>query len=144
MESSWNEDNVNQELNVPITKSEVSVVLANTKNGKAQGLDGVVAVTLRNRPSIDVLTALFNFCLEHGITLSVWSKGIISPIPKNASGDPRIPMNYRGISLLPVIAKVYSACISNRLSKHLEENGMLCNEQNGFRPEQSLPNYIIT
>ena len=75
---------------------------------------------------------------------SLWGKGIISPIPKNAAGDPRIPMNYRGISLLPVTAKLYSACILNRISKYLEDNDMLCNEQNGFHPRRSCLDHIFS
>ena len=129
VELSLDDSNINPELNLPFTKSEVSVVLANTKTGKAQGLDGVVADTLRNRSSIDVLTALSKKWYH--------TEGIISRIPKTSTGDPRIPINCRGISLLPVITKVYSACICNRISSHLETNDMLCNEQNGFRPGRS-------
>ena len=61
-ESSWDEHNVNQELNVPITKKEVAAVLMNCKKGKAPGIDGVISDTLKNKTSINVLTALFDLC----------------------------------------------------------------------------------
>ena len=114
------------------------------KFAKAPVLDGVVADTLKNRMSIDVLTALFNFCLDNNVIPSVWAKGIISLIPKNAAGNPFIPSNYRGISLLPVVAKIYSACISNRLSDYLEDNDMLCNEQNGLYPRHLCVDHIFS
>ena len=70
-ESSWSEINTNALLNLPFTKSEVATVLANAKNSEAPGPDGVIADTLRNRTSIDVLTSLFNACLESHLMPSI-------------------------------------------------------------------------
>ena len=131
-------------LNVPITKNKVAKVLYNCKSGKAPGIDGVVSDTLKNRMSINVLTAMFNACMESHLMPSTWAKAIISPIQKNAAGDPRIPMNYRGISLLSVVAMIYSAVLSNRISGHLESNELLCNEQNSFHPGRSCLDHIFS
>ena len=75
---------------------------------------------------------------------STWVKGIICPILKSASSDPRVPLNYRGISLLPVVSKLYTGLISSRFSEHLEKNGLIANEQNGFRPDRSCLDHIFT
>ena len=74
----------------------------------------------------------------------VWKSGVISPIPKCSSSDPRVPLNYRGISLLPVASKLYTASISTRLTKYLETNNLLADEQNGFRANRSTLDHIFS
>ena len=56
---------------------------------------------------IQVLYDLFNICFDYGIIPDKWSESIISPIIKSNNSDHRKPGNYRGISLLSSIAKVY-------------------------------------
>ena len=51
------------------------------------------------------LTALFNKRFDSGKIPSVWSKGIINPIPKSTDKDPRQPQKYREITLISVLAK---------------------------------------
>ena len=51
--------------------------------------------------------------------------------------------SYTGISLLPVIAKLYSTVIINRISEHLEHNELMCNEENGFRPGRSCLDHVV-
>ena len=73
----------------------------------------------------------------------MWRSGVISPIPKGGSSDPRTPLSYWGISLLSVVGKLYTAGISNCLSKYLKNNNLLINEQNGFRLERSCLDHIF-
>ena len=48
-----------------------------------------------------------------------WLSSYIVPIHK--SGDPFDPNNYRGISLLSGIAKIFSAILNNRLMLHMKD-----------------------
>lgn len=48
-------------------------------------------------------------------TTSIWRKVLTCPIPKKATIDSRIPLNYRGISLLSVVAKWYCSVLNNRV-----------------------------
>lgn len=66
------------------------------------------------------------------------------PILKDASTDPRIPMNYRGVSLLSCISKIYSAFINQRITSHLDEHEVLADEQNGFRKNRSCEDHVFT
>ena len=63
-----------------------------------------------------------------------WNGAIIQPLLKSRSSDPRIPLNYRGISLINRIAKLYCATLNRRLLLHLKSNELLPDEQCGFRP----------
>ena len=50
---------------------------------------------------------------------------MISPVPKDSTKDKRIPLNYRGISLLSVVGKLYSAVLNNRFLNYLEDENLL-------------------
>ena len=132
------------EFDVDFTKDEVRKHVLKAKDNKAPGLDGIVNEVLKNDVCIDVLTALFNRCLSSGLLPTAWLKGIISPIPKNASSDPKVPLNYRGISLLPVISKIFTGLVGSRVGGFLERNDLLVNEQNGFRPGRSCVDHIFS
>ncbi len=117
-------------------------IVNKAKSGKAPGIDGLISDIFKNQNSIKLLTHLFNICMREHMIPTVWSLGVINPIPKSPNNDPRIPLNYRGISLLSVPGKLYTAAISHRLSNYLETNKLLTDEQNGFRPNRSCLDHI--
>ena len=65
-------------------------------------------------------------------------------IPKSPQNDHRIPLNYRGISLLSVISKLYTSALNVRLNRYSEEKGCIVNEQNGFREGRCCLDHILT
>ena len=75
---------------------------------------------------------------------SLWLKAIIVPIPKGGKADPHIPLNYRGISLLSTVAKLYGSVLNNRLVMYLNRNDVLVDEQNGFRSKRSCEDHIYS
>ena len=83
-----------------------------------------------------------NMCFMNNVIPSVWRLSIISPIPKSASKDPYIPLNYRGISLLSCMYKMYSAALNSRITSHCELNDLLVDEQNGFRSKRSCQDHV--
>jgi hypothetical protein len=54
-------------------------------------------------------------------------------------GDKRDTSNYRGITLLSIVGKVYGQVINERLTKWCEANNILVEEQGGFRPHRGCP-----
>ena len=71
---------------------------------------------------------------------SYWREGlIVSSFKKGYREDPG---NYRGITLLNVLGKLYSRVINNRQLKHIELNHMLHEGQDGFRLGRSCIHYI--
>ena len=63
-------------------------------------------------------------------------------IPVNTKDDTQDWNNYRPISLLPNISKLFEKLIKNRLSKFLEENKCLFSRQFGFINKHST-NYAL-
>ena len=82
-------------------------------------------------------------CFDSHKVPGIWIQALIYPIPKSPTNDPRVPLNYRGISLLSVISKLYTSALNTRLSNYTEENDYIVNEQNGFRPDRSCLDHIF-
>ncbi|MES9880684.1 MAG: reverse transcriptase family protein [Sedimenticola sp.] len=73
----------------------------------------------------------------------MWYKTIIHPILKKDK-DYRDPLGYRAISLMSTITKLLSYILNTRITNFLNVNGLLCDEQNGFRKLRSCLDHIYT
>ncbi len=86
----------NEELETAISQLDVIEALHRAKNGKALGFDQIPVEVLHNETAIRYLDHLFSKCFETGLAPKLWSKGVISPIPKCNTSD---PLSNRGITL---------------------------------------------
>lgn len=132
------------ELSTPITVEEVRLALTQAKRGKAPGVDSIPVEVLQNGPSLHFLHNLFATCFQRGLTPSQWANGVIKPIPKSTTGDPREPSNYRGITLASSVYKLYCHILNARLMHWAESNDILEDEQNGFRRGRSTVDHLST
>ena len=73
---------------------------------------------------------LFTKCFEIGIVSSMWAGAPIKPIHKSRGKDPCVPLNYRGLSFLCTISKVYSSVLNNRINKYFNMVNLISNYQN--------------
>ena len=71
----------------------------------------------------------------------MWYKTIITPLLKKEK-DYRDPLNYRGISLMSTISKLFSSILNEPVVGYLDTNRILCEEQNGFRKMRACINHI--
>ena len=102
--------------------------------GKANCLDGIPTCLLKlSFPSIaSSLTHVFNLVISKGIIPKDWKSARITPIFKS---DSKVdPANYRPISALSVIAKLFEKAIFNQVYSYLNDNKLLSKYQSGFRP----------
>ena len=67
---------------------------------------------------------------------------IIQPLLKK--GDPEIPYNYSGISLLSICSKLYSYILNKRLTCWIDDNNLLSETQAGFRKTYSTTDHLFT
>jgi hypothetical protein len=134
----------NSALNGNITIDEINSVIMHARSGSAYGYDRIPYDVLKSPNIIIVLHQLFQLVFDSGIIPSAWRKAIICPILKDQNSDKRVPLNYRGISLLSCISKLYTSLINKRLSRYLETEGILSDEQNGFRANRSCEDHIFT
>ena len=130
-------------LNHEISENEVRKIICNLKNKKAVGIDNLPNEIFKNESSVVILTKLFNLIFRSGIIPKVWTHAIIKPIPKNSVLDPRLPSNYRGISLLSTVYKCFASILNERLVDVIEGNNLYADEQNGFRRNRSCIDHIF-
>ena len=90
-----------------------------------------------------VFTKLFNVVLNTGIVPNDWTVGVIHPIYKN-KGCKNDPLNYRGITLLSCFGKLFTSILNDRITKYLEQNNLLGQEQAGFRKNFSTVDHLFT
>ena len=83
-------------------------LISNLKKGRATSIDRLTSEHLQfSHPTITVMTKLFNIMLVNGIVPD--SFGTV-PIPKCDALGNALSINYfRGISICPVISKLFSA-----------------------------------
>eukprot|EP00745_Piridium_sociabile_P043608 TRINITY_DN8944_c0_g1_i10.p1 TRINITY_DN8944_c0_g1~~TRINITY_DN8944_c0_g1_i10.p1 ORF type:complete len:1137 (-),score=123.12 TRINITY_DN8944_c0_g1_i10:208-3198(-) len=131
-------------LDGEISEREILKAIKKMKNGKAAGNDCVLAEMLKHSQQtiLPFLLKYFNAMFSRGYFPLKWSEAIIVPLHKK--GDTNIPDNYRGISLLSVLSKVFTHIMNDRLTLWAEQNGIICEAQAGFRKGRSTVDHIFT
>ena len=128
-------------LDNPIDPSEVDYVLQKQlKSGKAPGLDGIGPGLLKCLPVNFMLALTFFFTLVFYSTYYPvrWSFAKLTMVFKK--GNRMLCRNYRGISGIDSLAKVYDYILYNRLSKWFTPD----REQAGAQPKRSCMEHILT
>ena len=131
-------------LDKEISNEEIKQACQKMKNGKAAGMDGLPSELLKLaedkiRP---YLNKLFNKIFLTGSFPLKWSKAIIVPIFKK--GDKQLTGNYRGISLLCILSKIFTSILNARIYLWAENNNKISREQAGFRKSYSTIDHIFT
>ena len=75
---------------------------------------------------------LFNKCLKESCLPDCWKVLSLVPVFKNV-GERSTAINYRPVSLLSVVSKVFEKFVNNRIVDHLEKCGLFSDFQYGFR-----------
>ncbi|GBP52613.1 Probable RNA-directed DNA polymerase from transposon X-element [Eumeta japonica] len=117
----------------PVSFNEVQKLVKNLKTNKAPGLDGISNKAIKCFPLqlLSLLTAIFNVCLKNCHFPPIWKEAEVNGIHK--PGKPSDLVICRPISFLSGLGKLYEKILKARLSEHLFGNGLIINEQFGFR-----------
>ena len=138
------ESNPELDMNASITREEVIKAMKAMKNNKSAGIDNLPVEVIKNNRLADLLTVLFKKCFDLGITPDIWKQSIVSLVPKSSTLDTRDPLQYRGISLVPVVYKIYSYILNCRLSSWEEEIRILHDAQKGLRKDRGTVDHLST
>ncbi len=87
------------------------------------------------------LTYIFNLSLYTGIYIDEWKRARVIPIYKYE--DRRKCENYRPISILPIVSKVFEREVFRQLYAYLSNNSLLSKFQSGFQPKHSTLSALI-
>ncbi|CAL4067354.1 unnamed protein product [Meganyctiphanes norvegica] len=127
----------NQQL--PFNSINVALTIKELAN-KAPGPSKLRKPHFTNLPPnmIRNITHLFNCSYATGMYPTQFKTAEIILFPKE-TGEKSNPMNYRPISLLNFLGKVYAKLLNQKLVKHLEDNGIIKESQHGFRRKKRAP-----
>jgi hypothetical protein len=140
-----NENNdINEEIDSPISEKEITDAIKSLKNNKSPGFDNIVNEQIKATAHImlPIYIKLFNMLFDNGIIPESWTIGTIKPIYK-CKGDPKLPENYRPICLLSCFGKLFTSIINTRLNAYSERTGLIKNTQAGFRKHHSTTDNLF-
>ena len=111
---------------------EVRDAIAKTKTSKSFGKDSISCYFLKLAlPFIEnSLACLFNTSIETSQFPDSWKLARVTPIFKE--GDKTEKSNYRPISVLPVISRLFEKLVANQIYQHMNDNGYFSPDQSGF------------
>ena len=134
----------NEAINLSITTEEITEAVAALQNNKSPGSDQILNEHIKSTLSslLPIYLKLFNIIFDDSIFPESWVLGNIIPIYKN-KGKAQNPENYRPITLLSCVGKLFTRIISNRLTKYAEEYNLLNDCQAGFRKGYSTTDNLF-
>ena len=120
----------------PTTEQEVSNVIK-TLTSSASGWDGVNCKIIKAAKNsiLPQLAHMCNLSLRDGIFPHQLKLAKVVPIFKSGGKDE--VCNYRPVSVLPVISKIFEKIIYDRLADYIEKHNILNEFQFGFRKGRS-------
>lgn len=128
----------------PVTPNEIVKMVNEMKNKKSCGYDDIPIAVIKENLDVlaEPLTVFYNKCIAEGIFPDQLKIAKIIPIHKK--GSKTDPKNYRPISLLPVLSKIFEKNIKNRLLVHLNLNKVLHLRQFGYQKNVGTGDAIYT
>jgi hypothetical protein len=121
----------------PVECNEILKVIDSLKCKTSLGYDGMSTVFLKNikMELCDILKTMVNQCLVTGIFPDKLKVARVIPIYKK---DERVKIsNYRPISILPSVSKVFERVIHDQIYEYFLSRNLFYDSQYGFRPQHS-------
>lgn len=121
---------------------EMQTAILSINNGSS-GYDGIdIRFIKLILPLVaDILLSFFNKLLMNSVFPRQWKRSIIVPIPKVKL--PTSPSDYRPISLLPALSKVFERIMCDQMMEFLKRESLLCDHQSGYRAAHSTSTALL-
>ncbi|GFT65822.1 probable RNA-directed DNA polymerase from transposon X-element [Trichonephila clavipes] len=129
----------------PLTSpQEICDIISKLNIRKAPGHDQIKNIALKSLPmnAITYLTKIFNKFLLLQYFPQIWKHCTISLLPKK-NKDPKFPLNYRPISLISCVAKLFEKILLSRIQALSDSNQIIPDFQHGFRKKTSTCHQLL-
>lgn len=116
-----------------VTPSQVQHVIASLKNTASCGHDNIPTKVFKENASklSGYIATIINKSIGTGIFPEELKITKITPIHKG--GNIEDTSNYRPISILPIMDKIFEKILNHQIMEHIESNNLLYKRQYGFR-----------
>ena len=121
-----------------VDESEVEKLFSNLSSSSSPGISDIHPKILKLIPHIliPIYTKLFNFCITTNTFPEEWKSAVVTPLYKN-KGSRTDLNNYRGISILSPVSKIFEKLISHQITDYFENSNIFNDGQHGFRKGHS-------
>ncbi|MEW8090529.1 MAG: reverse transcriptase domain-containing protein [Candidatus Thiodiazotropha endolucinida] len=121
-----------------VTTSEVKKAISQLNSKKAPDEFGLTAEHLKfaGKAVIEDITDIFNQIIFEKQVPSAFKSGILTPVLKK-SKDPTNMDNYRGITVTPVLGKLFECVLLPRISQTFEQSSLQFGFTKGLSPVMS-------
>ena len=132
-----------EELNSPFDNASLLKAIAELKTGKSAGPDMFInEFFIHGKHMLSpVLLQLFNKAFDLGYFPQTWTEGYIIPLHKK--GNVNDVNNYRGVTLLSTLGKLFTRLLNNRLCEWAENYSVYVEAQAGFRKKLGTEDNIF-
>ena len=131
-------EKINCNFNFKTVNSDiVKKVIGSLKSKASSGHDGISSSLIKEAKDqiSNIITLIINQSISTGIFPDKLKVAKVIPVYKK--DDNHVPGNYRPISLLPAISKIFEKVVYNQIYEYLNENKLLYTSQYGFRKKHS-------
>ena len=127
-----------------ISDEKILNIIRSLNPNKAHGWDDISVrmIKICDDALLLPLRLIFESCMTQGVFPEVWKQANVVPIHKKNSKS--LKNNYRPISLFPIFGKILEKLIFDLLYHHRNTNGLLNQNQSGFRPGDSTVNQLLS
>lgn len=128
----------------PLTTISIEQLLASVRVNTAPGHDGIPGSLIKRlAPALARnITLVMNSSLLQKKFPTSWKQSNVTAIWKG-KGSKTDPANYRPISVLPILARVFEKACTRQLSRYVEGRDLLPLQQFGFRAKSSCEHALI-
>ena len=141
MEDLYTDDETKLQLR-PTTYDEVNKIISNLRNDCSSGYDAIPIKYLK--PVCDFITSpmvhIINNAIKTGVFPEKWKIARVCPIPKIK--NPTVAKDFRPVSILPVLSKVFEKVILMQILQHIETS-VYNQTQSGFRKGHSTSTILL-
>ena len=119
------------------TSQEIELIIKNLKNKNSEGIDEIpISIIKKMNPEISkILAYLINRSIQYSQYPNCFKVGKVIALYK--AGQTTEPGNYRPITLLPALNKIFEMLLFNRLTDFFNKHKTLNDNQYGFRTNHS-------
>jgi len=126
----------------PVTNNDIHSTIISMKNKRGNKTE--LPVNLLKHVS-HIIAPVIAYIINQSLSIGLFPESLkiarVTPIPKG--GDPTNVSNYRPISVLPLISKIFEKVAHKQLYNYLEQNEILSSSQFGFRRKKSTSHALL-
>ena len=117
-----------------VNKNDIMKHLKTISSNSSPGVSGISIQIFKHCSDVllPIINLIFNNCIQTCQLPAEWKCAVVTPLYKN-KGDKGDINNYRGISVLPPIAKLFEKVLAEQINIYFVQNKLFYNCQHGFR-----------